>query len=77
MAHVTITIQLTDELEEAGVLEEIEALLDDNHCNFTFEVHPAHHIVCGNPECDCAIGTGFCHCQEAGLVCPGWPEEEI
>ena len=38
MAHVTITIQLTPELEEAGVLEEIEALLDDNHCDFNIEV---------------------------------------
>jgi len=33
----TIRVQLTPALEEAEVLEQIEALLDDNHAEYTWE----------------------------------------
>lgn len=34
---VVITIEVTEAIEEEGLLEEIEALLEANHAEFTWE----------------------------------------
>lgn len=34
---VIITIEVTEAIEEEGLLEEIEALLESNHADFTWE----------------------------------------
>ena len=40
------------------------------------------HLMCGDEDCDCAVGTGICHCGDEMLgtfaeeyQCPGWDEE--
>ena len=41
------------------------------------------HLMCGDEDCDCAVGTGICHCGDEMLgtfageyQCPGWDEDD-